>query len=83
VNAWLWAATVLTVPLAALAIVAVRRPVLEGVVALEVASVDAALVRLLVSEGTRRQAFADLAIVLAAMSFAGGIAFVRFLERVR
>jgi multisubunit Na+/H+ antiporter MnhF subunit len=83
VNAWLWAATVLTVPLAALAIVAVRRPVLEGVVALEVASVDAALVLLLVSEGTRRQAFADLAIVLAAMSFAGGIAFVRFLERVR
>jgi multisubunit Na+/H+ antiporter MnhF subunit len=83
VNVWLWAAAVLTVPLAGLAIVAVRRPVLEGVVALEAAGVDAALVLLLIAEGTRRQAFADLAIVLAALSFVGGIAFVRFLERVR
>jgi multisubunit Na+/H+ antiporter MnhF subunit len=83
VNVWLWAATVLTVPLAGLVVVAIRRPVLEGVVALEAAGVDAALVLLLVAEGTDRQAFADLAIVLAATSFAGGIAFVRFLERVR
>jgi multisubunit Na+/H+ antiporter MnhF subunit len=83
VNVWLWAAAVLTVPLAGLAVVAVRRPVLEGVVALEAAGVDAALVLLLIAEGTRRQAFADLAIVLAALSFVGGIAFVRFLERVR
>lgn len=82
-NVWLWAAAVLTVPLAGLAIVAIRRPALEGVVALEAAGVDATLVLLLVSEGTDRQAFADLAIVLAAMSFAGGLAFVRFLERLR
>jgi multisubunit Na+/H+ antiporter MnhF subunit len=52
-NSWLWAAAVLVVPLAGLAVVAVRRPVLEGVIA------------------------------LAVMSFAGGIAFVRFLERLR
>jgi multicomponent Na+:H+ antiporter subunit F len=83
VNVWLWAATVLTVPLAALLVVAVRRPVLEGVVALEAAGVDTTLVLLLIAEGTRRQAFADLAIVLAVMSSAGAITFVRFLERVR
>jgi multisubunit Na+/H+ antiporter MnhF subunit len=83
VNVWLWAAAVLTVPLAGLAAVAIRRPLLEGVVALEAAGIDATLVLLLLAEGTRRQAFADLAIVLAAMSFAGGIAFVRFLERLR
>ena len=82
-NVWLWAAAVLTVPLAGLAIVRIRRPLLEGVVALEAAGIDATLVLLLLAEGTRRQAFADLAIVLAAMSFAGGVAFVRFLERVR
>jgi multisubunit Na+/H+ antiporter MnhF subunit len=82
-NAWLWAAAVLVVPLAGLAVVAVRRPVLEGVIALEAAGVDAALILLLLAEGTRRQPFADLAIVLAVMSFAGGIAFVRFLERLR
>ena len=73
----------LTVPLAGLAVVAIRRPILEGVVALEAAGADAVLVLLLIAEGTRRQAFADLAIVLAAGSFAGGIAFVRFLERLR
>jgi multisubunit Na+/H+ antiporter MnhF subunit len=83
VNVWLWAAAVLTVPLAGLAIVGIRRPLLEGVVALEAAGADATLVLLLLAEGTRRQAFADLAIVLAAMSFAGGVAFVRFLERLR
>ena len=82
-NVWLWAAAALTVPIAALAIVAVRGPLLEGVVALEAAGLDATLVLLLIAEGTRRQAFADLAIVLAATSFAGGIAFVRFLERLR
>jgi multisubunit Na+/H+ antiporter MnhF subunit len=81
VSVWLWAAAVLTVPLAGLAIVAIRRPVLEGVVALEAAGLDATFVLLLIAEGTRRQAFADLAIVLAVGSFAGGIAFVRFLER--
>jgi multisubunit Na+/H+ antiporter MnhF subunit len=83
VNVWLWAATVLTVPLAGLLVVAVRRPVLEGVVALETAGIDATLVLLLIAEGTRRQAFADLAIVLAVMSCAGAIAFVRFLEHLR
>jgi multisubunit Na+/H+ antiporter MnhF subunit len=53
------------------------------VIALEAAGVDAALILLLLAEGTRRQPFADLAIVLAVMSFAGAIAFVRFLERLR
>ena len=82
-NVWLCAAAVLAVPLAGLAVVALRRPALEGVVALEVAGVDAVLILLLLAEGTRRQAFADLAIVLAALSFVGGIAFVRFLEQLR
>lgn len=77
-NEWLWAATILTVALTALVVVAVRRPFLEGVIALEAASVDAALVMLLVAEGTRRQPFGDLALVLAAVSFAGTIAFLRF-----
>jgi multicomponent Na+:H+ antiporter subunit F len=81
VSVWLWAAAVLTVPLAGLATVAIRRPLLEGLVALEAAGLDATLVLLLIAEGTRRQAFADLAIVLAVGSFAGGIAFVRFVGR--
>jgi multisubunit Na+/H+ antiporter MnhF subunit len=78
VNAWLWAAAVLTAGLTALVAVAIRRPLLEGLVALEAAGIDAVLVMLLIAEGTRRQPFADLALVLAVTSLAGTIAFLRF-----
>jgi multisubunit Na+/H+ antiporter MnhF subunit len=80
-NEWLWAAAVLSAALIPLAAVAVRRPPAEGLVALEAAGADATLVLLLLSEGTHRQAFVDLALVLGALSFVGAVAFVRFLER--
>ena len=82
-NAWLWAACVLTAALVPLLVVALRRPVFEGVLALEVAGTDAALALLLLAEGTRRQVLADVALVLAVMSFIGAIAFLRFAGRVR
>jgi multisubunit Na+/H+ antiporter MnhF subunit len=78
VNAWLWAAAVLTAALAAPLSVAVRRPLLEGIVALEAAGANATLVLLAIAEGTRREPFGDLALVLAVTSFAGGLAFLRF-----
>jgi multisubunit Na+/H+ antiporter MnhF subunit len=81
VNEWLWAAAVLTAALTALVVVAIRRPLLEGVVALEAAGVNAALVLLMIAEGTRRQPFGDLALVLAVTSFAGALAFLRFGRR--
>lgn len=80
-NEWLWAAVALLALLGVLGAVAVRRPFLDGIVALEVAGIDAALVLLLVAEGTHRQPFADLALVLGAMSFVGSVAFVRFAEQ--
>ena len=80
-NQWLWAAAALTVGLAALVVVALRGRRIDGVIALEAAGANAALIMLLLSEGTRRQPFADLAIVLAVMSFAGSIVFLRFLDR--
>jgi multisubunit Na+/H+ antiporter MnhF subunit len=82
-NEWLWAAAVLTAALVPLLAVVVRRGVLDGVIALEAAGIDAALALLLVAEGTRRQPLADVALVLAVTSFAGTIAFLRLLERVR
>ena len=82
-NGWLWAATVPVALLVPLLAVAVRRPALEGVIALEVAGMTSAVALLLLSEGTNRQAFADLAVVLAILSFAGALAFLRFLERIR
>ena len=80
-NEWLWAATVLVVALVPLLAVAVRRPALEGVVALQAAGVDASLVLLLIAQGTDRQSFVDLALVLGIMGFIGTVAFVRLGQR--
>ena len=82
-NEWLWAAAALTVMLVPLVAVAARRPATDGIVALQAASTDAVLAMLLIAQGTHRQPFADLALVLAATSFVGTIAFVRFVQRVR
>jgi len=81
VNEWLLAAVLLAVTLAPLAILCSRLDPMEGVVALELAGVVAPLVLLLMAEGFHRQPFADLAIVLAFLSFAGSLAYARFLER--
>jgi multisubunit Na+/H+ antiporter MnhF subunit len=78
-NEWLWAASALTAGLAALLVVALRGRRIDGVIALEAAGADAALIMLLLSEGTDRQPFADLAIVLAVMSFTGSIVYLRFM----
>jgi multisubunit Na+/H+ antiporter MnhF subunit len=82
-NEWLWAAAVLTVLVIGLTLVAVLRPAGDGLVAIELAGTLAALTLLLLAEGTHRQGFVDLALVLAVMSFIGFIAFIRFLGRVR
>jgi multisubunit Na+/H+ antiporter MnhF subunit len=80
-NEWLWAAAVLALVPAMLVVVAARRPPLEGVVAMEAAGLAATLALLLLAEGTQRQAFADLALVLGVTSFAGAIGFIRFVGR--
>jgi multisubunit Na+/H+ antiporter MnhF subunit len=78
VNEWLWAAAVLTAALAALVAAAIRRPLLEGLVALEAASLNATLIVLLIAVGTKREPFGDLALVLGVVSFTGALAFLRF-----
>jgi multisubunit Na+/H+ antiporter MnhF subunit len=83
VNGWLWAAAVLVAALVPLVAVAARRSVADGLVALQTAGADAALASLLIAEGTRRQSFGDVAIVLAVTSFVGAIAFIHALERLR
>jgi multisubunit Na+/H+ antiporter MnhF subunit len=83
VNEWLWAAAVLAAAPAVLLPVALRASVLDAVVALEAASADTTLVLLLISQGTQRQPFADLALVFAVLSTIGSIALLRFVERVR
>jgi multicomponent Na+:H+ antiporter subunit F len=81
VNEWLLAALVLTAALVPLTALCARGEPMEGLVGLELAGVIGAVVLLLVAEGTHRQPFADLAIVAAVLSFAGSLAYARFLER--
>ncbi|MBS1868744.1 MAG: hypothetical protein JSS99_03685 [Actinobacteria bacterium] len=80
-NGWLWAATALAAALVPLLAVAALSEPLAGLVAVELAGIDAALALLLLAEGTKSQSFSSLALVLAATSFAGSIAFVRFLAQ--
>lgn len=79
-NGWLWAAAVLVVALVPLVVVCVRLPAPDGIVAIEAAGVDAVLALLLIAQGTGRQPFGDLALVLAVVSFVGSIAYLRFVE---
>jgi multisubunit Na+/H+ antiporter MnhF subunit len=83
VNGWLWAATVLVAALVPLMWICVRLPAPEGIVAIEAAGVDATLALLLIAEGTNRQPFADLALVLAVVSLVGATAYLRFVEAFR
>ena len=80
-NEWLVAAVVLASLLPPLAVACSRLEPMEGVVALELAGVIAPVALLLMAEGFHRQPFADLALVLAFLSFAGSLAYARFLER--
>jgi multisubunit Na+/H+ antiporter MnhF subunit len=83
VNGWLWAATVLVAALVPLTVVCARLPAPEGIVAIEAAGIDAILALLLIAQGTDRQPFGDLALVLGAVSFVGTIAYLRFVEAFR
>ena len=80
-NVFLVAATVLLASVAPLVVLAVRAQAPVGLVALELSSTIVTLVLMLVAQGTNRQPFFDLALVSALLSFAGSLAFARFLER--
>lgn len=80
-NGWLWAATVLAGALVPLAVVAALSRPLQGLVAVEAAGLDAALIMLLIAEGTQSQSFATLGLILGVASFVGAVGYMRFLVR--
>jgi multicomponent Na+:H+ antiporter subunit F len=82
-NEWFVATLVLLVALVPLGAVCVWRSAIDGLVALQVAGTTAAFALLLIAEGMHRQPFADLALVMALMSFVGSLGFAYFLERAR
>lgn len=79
---WLVATGALTVGLVAMCVGAARVESVESrLAALNGASTLAVVTLLVVGAAFDRSAFADLAIVLAVLSFIGNLAFARFLER--
>jgi multicomponent Na+:H+ antiporter subunit F len=82
-NGWFVAATVLVAALIPCGWVCLRRGFADGVVAVQLAGTIAGLALLVLAEAERREPFAVLAVVLVALSFAGTLIFLRFLERMR
>jgi multicomponent Na+:H+ antiporter subunit F len=78
---YLIAAAALLVQIGPLVVFSVRAKPQDGLVALNVGGDIATLVLLLLAAGTGRQVFFELAIVSAVLSFTGGLAYARFLER--
>jgi multicomponent Na+:H+ antiporter subunit F len=81
VTGWLVAAAALLVVILFIGIVASTGSLMRRLIALEVGGVLVSLALLLLAEGFDRDVYFDLAVVLAAMTFATSLVFVRFLER--
>jgi multisubunit Na+/H+ antiporter MnhF subunit len=77
---WLLAASVLLLGLVPCLVACARDSSEDLVVALETANVVVVLVFLLLAVGFDRSVYADVGLLLAALSFAGGLVFVRSLE---
>lgn len=80
-TGWLVAAAALLVVILFIGIVASTGSLMRRLIALEVGGVLVSLALLLLAEGFDRDVYFDLAVVLAAMTFATSLVFVRFLER--
>lgn len=79
-NVWLIAALALLPALLACGLLCFLSAALTGLVAMELASAVSVVELMLFSEGTHRQPFVDLALVLAVMGFVGLLAFARLME---
>jgi multisubunit Na+/H+ antiporter MnhF subunit len=79
-NEWLLAAAMLSAAmLPCLAVCLLAGPA-DALAAVQVASTLAATALMALAEGLHRQPFIDLALVLALLSFVGGVTFARFME---
>ena len=80
-DPWLLAAGIVLIGLLPCCFVAFRGSPIERLIGLELGSVLTALALLLLAQGFDRDVYFDLALVFAALSFAGNLAYIRFFER--
>jgi multicomponent Na+:H+ antiporter subunit F len=80
-NHWLIAAFIVMLGLIPCGVVCFTKDAANRLIGLEGATVVVVIVMLLLAEGYHRSFLFDLALMLALLSFGGGMVFVRFLER--
>lgn len=80
-NLWLVSATLLVLLMLPCGWLCYRGSLLERFAALQMAQLFAVLIVLLLAEGYRRAIYFDLSLVLAVLSLASGLVYLRFLER--
>jgi multisubunit Na+/H+ antiporter MnhF subunit len=80
-NEWQWAATALTAAIVPCLGLCIWAGATHALAALEVVATLTTTVLMLLSEGYHRQPFIDLAVILAAVSLIGALAFARMMEQ--
>jgi multicomponent Na+:H+ antiporter subunit F len=80
-NEWLIVAFVFLLALIPCGVVCIRGGPVDRLIAFELAQVVAVLVFLVLAQGMGQDAFFDLGLLLAILSFPGSLLFARFLER--
>jgi multisubunit Na+/H+ antiporter MnhF subunit len=80
-SVWLAAGTAMCGGVALCALGCLRTGAAGAVVALQTAGTVASLALIVLAAAFRRQPFADLGLVLAVLSWAGTLCFLRYLER--
>lgn len=78
---WLVCAFLVMLALASPLWICATGKIMERFVALQMAQLLTVLLFLLFAEGYQRGIYFDVALVLAVLSFASGLVYVRFLER--
>jgi multicomponent Na+:H+ antiporter subunit F len=81
VNAWLVTAAVVAAAMVPPTVMTLRGSVEQRLVALQALSILTPVALVAVAVGAGRSVYVDAAIVMALLSFAGGLAYARVLER--
>lgn len=80
-NAWIISATVLLFGLVPLLVACFRGDPMDRLVGFEAVSMISVLILMLLTIGFQRVDLMDVALAAALLSFGGGLAYARFLER--
>ncbi|HEY5315630.1 MAG TPA: monovalent cation/H+ antiporter complex subunit F [Pirellulales bacterium] len=80
-NVWLWAALALLAAMVPCLIACTRGELEDRLIGLEMAGVIVTFELVLLAQGYQQSFLYDLPLMLAILSFGGGMTFARFVER--